>query len=183
MNLLKPLGMAISLLFSLPISANNDFDRALTRHAQSSAHAITSQWIERRATSMSWDQVLREFVPTQLDSRCGFIDRVGLRSVSFDRARALTTPVVGSRLADRFAPMLDRPRAQLTLLGASTHGQEPDYAMVNLRVTPARTGDPALSLLLRLDGNGEMALCDIAENGNEKAGILRIIGNELKYTN
>lgn len=158
----------------------SDFSAALERHAQSSARDVIGKWIEARTAGNTWSQVLRDHAPKTLDSFCGYRSLVGLQDTGFERARAETEAVVGSRLERTFGSLLSRPSAQLQLVGTTTKGLAgSSQALVTLKVSPARSGDQTLSLLMELDTFGEMVLCDIIPNQKIENGVLSKLGAEL----
>ncbi len=178
----KPVLAAIMavFLFSPVLAATADYEKALTRHAQSSAREIVSQWIEQRSSGMTWNYILREKVPQALDSQCGYRSLVGLADTGFARARQETEEFVGQRLESTFGPLLSRPNAQLFLMRSKPMlSQYGDQAMVTLGVKPQRPKDATLTLILQLSGNGEMVLCDLASSDNPQKGVLYQLGIDL----
>lgn len=173
-------GILAVFLSSQVSAATADYEKALTRHAQSSAREIIGKWIEQRNTGMTWNYILREKVPQSLDSQCGYRSLVGLSDIGFARARTETEEYVGERLERAFGPLLSRPNAQIYLASSKPMiSEHADQAMVTLGVRPQRPNDATLTLILQLSGSGEMILCDLSSAPNPQKGILYQLGIDL----
>lgn len=173
-------GILAVFLSSHVVAATADYEKALTRHAQSSAREIIGQWIDQRNSGMTWNYILREKVPEIIDSQCGYRNLVGIADIGFERARKETEDYVGQRLERVFGPLLSRPNAQLYLAGSKPMlSQHADQAMVTLGIKPQRPNDATLTLILQLSGSGEMVLCDLSSAPLPEKGILYQLGIDL----
>lgn len=160
--------------------ANPDLNKAITLHAQASAYEILESWVKLRHQNRSWQHIMTDVAPAQMDAFCGYQERLGLvNNAQFDHVRKRAGLIAGARLVDLFGSQLDRKNAQLHLVGTSVHGLEQGYAMVTLEVRPKRPGDNAISMMMSLTSGGNMILCDIGANADIRSGVLDSIGKEL----
>ncbi|MBB4861427.1 hypothetical protein HNP46_000238 [Pseudomonas nitritireducens] len=158
----------------------DDFTKALEKQATIKARRVVSDLIEIRASGKSWPVIAEKSLPEMLDERCGYEDLVGISSNLMGQMRPEVLKVAGGRLSKLYAPLLSRLGAQMAFTEVkSSHTDKGDYALVVLKVTPAKAGDKPFSLLMRHNPDGTINLCDVVPDSNFGSGILKTIGTEL----
>lgn len=160
--------------------ADAGYEKAINRHAQASVRDILTPLIEKRSKGETWNYILRYYLPKEIDSQCGYRSLVGLPEIGFKNARHATEAVVGKRFEEMFGDLLSRPNAKLELLSSKfIKGVSEDKSLISLKVTPSKPRDKSITFVMRLTGNGEMELCDIATDGKIEEGALYKLGNQL----
>lgn len=179
------------LLISVVISAfcgcatasaqsNADFDKALTRYAQSSARDMVATLAAQRLDGVSWKIILSQNLPKLIDDRCGYRERLNLPVDGFGQMRDAIIPVAGERINKAFSSMLSRPRAKLDLVEIKPiDSGGARQALVVTKVLPSKPGDQNIGLLYQLDEGGRMSLCDVIEGSSSDKGILSLLAKDL----
>lgn len=168
------------LAFSPFVLADQAFEKALQKHAQSTAREFTSSMVEQRAKGYSWKVILGSQIPEKLSDSCGYRERISLPERNFAAMKQQVAPVVGERLAKTYQNVLGKPNAHLALVTVkSMQRNSGNYAIVVLKTVPGTPKDPFFSLIYQLDGNGQMDLCDISTTDQISGGILEGLGREL----
>lgn len=175
--------MAISAFCGSSYAANRpdaDFDKALTRYAQSSAREMMTGLISQYGDGTSWKIILGQNLPKLIDDRCGYREKLSLPNEGFMQMRDAIMPVAGERFNKAFSTMLSRPGAKLDLVNIKPleyNGAR--QALVVTRVIPAKPGDTPIGLLYQLDGGGRMSLCDVTNGSSVDKGILSSLAKDL----
>ena len=177
------ISLVISAFCGSAFAANKpdaDFNKALTRYAQSSARDMMAGLIAQRADGSSWKIILGQNLPKLIDDRCGYREKLNLPEDGFTQMRDAVMPVAGERFDKAFSPMLSRPNAQLALVEVRplNYGGA-RQALVVTKVIPAKPGDTTMGLIYQLDDGGRMSLCDVVNGTNPDQGILMGISKEL----
>lgn len=162
-------------------TANPDFDKAVSRYAQSSARDLMNTLITQHAAGTSWKIILGQNLPKMVDDRCGYREKLNLPEDGFTQMRDAVSTVAGERFDKAFSSQLSRPGAKLGLVSVKPLKYAgADQALVIMRVLPAKPGDANISLLYQLDEGGRMSLCDLVAGDSPDLGILTTISKELE---
>lgn len=142
--------------------------------AKEAAYTLMQNMSLMRAEGYTWDTILGEHLPNQINEACGYRERTGFDARLSPAVLDATKRVFSGALTHSYTEVFSRPGAQIHLFDDKTKDNED--IIISLRVVPSLKEDPWLNLIYRMGDEGAVVLCDI---GQDDQGGLKTIGKEI----